>query len=914
LTFAPNHGVCVKVSFSLNRAGKHVRWQQSKRLIPGTLVCISQDEFQTFKVATVAARPLSGLAMNPPEVDLVFQADQLEIDVTKPFLMVEARQGYFEAFRWILKAMQRMTEENMPLKEHIVYLEKDVGPPRYLEENPVYNLTSIYPDASDVEKESVEEVNILESWPRGIKNSMDRSQTDALRAILTQRIAVIQGPPGTGKTYTSVMALHALLQNMTEDDPPVVVACQTNHALDQLLRHVYKFEHEIIRLGGRTQDRDEIKKRTMYEVRKSSKVRIQGASPHRVLKEMEQIQARMIQILSPLAQDLIPPDALVEHKLINQKQMDSFEKGSSNWVQAHDDTKLKSPLATWLQDSVMPVIKNEDYYTGVEDPEIDYEALMDLEAEFLGTGGGDDDEVKDELSGFWYPIKHTYTVYCPDGVTDDEVRQAIRKTMNLWDMPDHMRAAAYSYWEREITKRVMAALIPLKKDYQRLVTEFKIARMEKDAFLLSQAKLIGMTTTGLSKYRTLVASCKPRVILIEEAAECLEAPVLVGCLPSIEHMILVGDHKQLKGKCNVTDLMGEPYYLDTSLFERWVDNEMPYITLRTQRRMRPEIRAILEPIYPDQLRDHQSVLGRDPVQGMGGVNMFWYHHDELEEKMEDTPSRCNRSEAAMIVKFVEYLVLNGVTADKITILTFYTGQRSLLFRLLRQNPQLKGTIFKIATVDSYQGEENDIIILSLVRSNMEDNIGFLANENRVCVALSRAQRGLYIFGNAKMLARVDNLWFDIATILNNRNNPSESKMGEYLPLTCHKHKTRTLIKSEWDWEETNGGCKKTCGETMGCGHMCPLKCHSFGHDNYRCCEECKKVMPCGHSCIKKCWEVCQCEECPPTDNIQDWERDPEFDEDPAGLTVVKLPTWDMAAEIEKKEQKLIEIEETDWGW
>ena len=49
--------------------------------------------------------------------------------------------------------------------------------------------------------------------------------------------------------------------------------------------------------------------------------------------------------------------------------------------------------------------------------------------------------------------------------------------------------------------------------------------------------------------------------------------------------------------------------------------------------MRPEIRELLWPIYHDQLRDHESVLGRDPVQGMGGVNTFWHCHNAFEDTM-----------------------------------------------------------------------------------------------------------------------------------------------------------------------------------------------------------------------------------------------------------------------------------------
>jgi superfamily I DNA and/or RNA helicase len=59
---------------------------------------------------------------------------------------------------------------------------------------------------------------------------------------------------------------------------------------------------------------------------------------------------------------------------------------------------------------------------------------------------------------------------------------------------------------------------------------------------------------------------------------------------------------------------------------------------------------------------------------------------------------------------------------------------------------------RISIVDNFQGEENDIIILSLVRSNDEAKVGFLKTENRVCVALSRAKKGFYLIGNMGNLA------------------------------------------------------------------------------------------------------------------------------------------------------------------
>lgn len=77
---------------------------------------------------------------------------------------------------------------------------------------------------------------------------------------------------------------------------------------------------------------------------------------------------------------------------------------------------------------------------------------------------------------------------------------------------------------------------------------------------------------------------------------------------------------------------------------------------------------------------------------------------------------------------------------------------------------------KIQVVDNYQGEESDIILLSLVRSNENGNVGFLKTENRICVALSRARDGLYIMGNMENLYNSGNLWKEIKQKLVNQDS------------------------------------------------------------------------------------------------------------------------------------------------
>lgn len=93
---------------------------------------------------------------------------------------------------------------------------------------------------------------------------------------------------------------------------------------------------------------------------------------------------------------------------------------------------------------------------------------------------------------------------------------------------------------------------------------------------------------------------------------------------------------------------------------------------------------------------------------------------------------------------------------------------------------------RVTTIDNYQGEENRIILLSLVRNNGEGNIGFLKEENRVCVALSRAREGLYVMGNMDDLVVKNSIWPKIKEVLDN-----EEAIGDALELRCQIHLDQT---------------------------------------------------------------------------------------------------------------------------
>ncbi|ERL94131.1 hypothetical protein D910_11413 [Dendroctonus ponderosae] len=239
------------------------------------------------------------------------------------------------------------------------------------------------------------------------------------------------------------------------------------------------------------------------------------------------------------------------------------------------------------------------------------------------------------------------------------------------------------------------------------------------------------------------------IVIVEEAAEVLEAHIVASLTNNCQHLILIGDHLQLKpGAADYR--MQIKYKLGISLFERMVLNNVTCHTLNVQHRMKPNICKLIRPhIYP-QLTDHESTLSRPPILGVQGC-LYFIDHQQPEELCQDE-SKKNVHESTFLIAFARYLILNGYKSNQITILATYLGQ---MFEMLHEkNKPINVDLLKdvrISVLDNYQGEESDIVLLSLVRSNTDNNIGFLRIQNRVCVALSRARNGLFIIGNMSIL-------------------------------------------------------------------------------------------------------------------------------------------------------------------
>ena len=354
---------------------------------------------------------------------------------------------------------------------------------------------------------------------------------------------------------------------------------------------------------------------------------------------------------------------------------------------------------------------------------------------------------------------------------------------DVWTVHPRQRWRLYRYWLSKYVDAQRQTIFRSQGIFEKLSEQQKEFDVEEDEEILKHASVVGMTTTGAAKNRVLLQHVKPKIIIVEEAAEVLEAHIITTLTNDCQHLILIGDHQQLRPNPTVYRL-AKQYKLDVSLFERMIKNRVPCQQLHLQHRMRPEISILLKRHFYKDLNDHPSVQKYDDVKGVDS-NIFFIQHSEVEDEEDDTKSRSNEHEADFLVGLCRYFLQQGYTRSQITVLTTYTGQMRNLRRRMDRDT-FDG--IRVSVVDNYQGEENDIILLSLVRSNDEGNVGFLKVENRVCVALSRARIGLFCIGNLQLLADKSEKWKDIlATLTENKQPGKRFVWCAVITLTSHRH-------------------------------------------------------------------------------------------------------------------------------
>ncbi|XP_075442165.1 NFX1-type zinc finger-containing protein 1-like isoform X2 [Ascaphus truei] len=682
-------GIVHQVKFSMSNL-KQVTWEISRRLLYGALVCLSKDNFQNMLFATVADRSVTDLQNGI--ITLMFTEESrqklaehtLEADT---FLMVET-MAYFEAYCHVLEGLKEMVDSEIPFQNYIVHCDTTMSAPVYLgknhsnyslersikkqsptqkqisSSNPTWStVTPIQQEitSSEEDTETTPKFDVLDfmTWPTKEELELDSSQFEAFQMALTSELSIVQGPPGTGKTYVGIKIVDALLNNSEiwkQGHNPILVVCYTNHALDQFLEGIYRYEKkniEIVRVGSRSSSAI-LQRCTLSNIR-SCRSFARGSQYMTLLSERDRIQEEMNDkstCLQNAFKGVIHESFLEEH--MHPFDFASFTMAKECKVTRYGLRRRSSIIAQWLgvsgeqsgdcsfaqrgecadledeamEDSIKvieePEIAQSERMTGEYDINNQLRHVCERAAEkqhdifvFMLTQQDKVDE-KNDKDGVWQiskemkrKLKNQIKRELEKKHYMDEVEY--EQISNFWDLSISKRWEIYRLWRNQLITNIRVQISELENEYQEVINRLIELRNQEDHLILQKADVIGMTTTGAAKYRKILQKVRPKIVVVEEAAEVLEAHIITTLSSNCQHLILIGDHQQLRPTTTVYEL-AKNFNLDVSMFERLIRMDVPHVRLNYQHRMRPEIARLLTPHIYDNLENHESVYEYDNIK------------------------------------------------------------------------------------------------------------------------------------------------------------------------------------------------------------------------------------------------------------------------------------------------------------
>ncbi|XP_063384335.1 NFX1-type zinc finger-containing protein 1-like [Cydia fagiglandana] len=774
------------------------KYVYSKRLMFGSLLLFTSDNFETILCATVLDSGLNLLSDGCIAVS--FHNPVSKTIFEQQFLMVES-EVFFEPYHRVLKVMQESMDD-LPMKKYIVDVQTQTQPPAYLTPETIYTIP-------DCKEDTYIPVLDTDQWPTPF--DLDQSQLEAYKLALTREFAVIQGPPGTGKTFIGVKIASTILKNLSLEGTPMLIICYTNHALDQFLEGILKVTDNIVRLGSQSKNKT-MEQYTLNSMRTKIKCKYSYLYSNK-RKELEKIFNEMTEVQTEIEK--------CEKEIISYKSIKPYLKidGKSLELKSSNEDSVLTWLLSHLDDKFEDVEEVEDWEK-FDDLDISTDkldtcfseqmALKDMESmrssmKYVKDVTEDPDEAKKMEEKFLDKIdrvRRRLDCFKKNMLRRNENRSLIPNVTDLHSLEPELRWQIYHMAVGNIKNELMAKMNALMDQHTTVSEELEEVATLIDGEVMSTARVVGVTTTAAARRHDLLKRLMSPIVIVEEAAEVLEAHIVASLTNRCQHLILIGDHKQLKPSAAHYKL-AKHYNLEISLFERMIRNGIHARTLTTQRRMRPKFTSLIVPVIYERLDSHPSVFEYMDVRGMK-ENLWFYSHDVYEdsEGLEDSWSHRNTFEAKWCVALADYLRKMKYTPGEITILATYTGQATLIKELTKNYDSLRDV--KVTVADNYQGEENRIVILSLVRSNRNGKIGFLSAENRICVALSRAKEGFYIFGNMTVLQSSSRLWKQINTRL-----IEQTAIGDKITLTCETHKTTVDVSNVHDMNR-QGTCISLC--------------------------------------------------------------------------------------------------------
>jgi len=330
-----------------------------------------------------------------------------------------------------------------------------------------------------------------------------------------------------------------------------------------------------------------------------------------------------------------------------------------------------------------------------------------------------------------------------------EVKKLKKKAGEFRDMA-HKYKRNFGKAERDQRKALFDEARSIMKEVERL-EQYVLDDV------LAKAQVVTATLVGAGHYT--VRHLQYRTAVIDEAGQALEPACWIPVLKA-QRLVLAGDHCQLPPTVKSDEAARGG--LAITLMEKNVAlHPEAVVLLEEQYRMHDMIMGYSGgAFYQGRLRAHPSVAGHSLFAGDMPLSFVDTAGCGYEEKQEGA-GLSNPEEAAFLLKHATRLVAElsahypAAGFPSIAIISPYRLQVQLLQELLRHSPALQPYLHRIAvnTIDSFQGQERDIVYIGMTRSNADSRIGFLAEVRRMNVAMTRARKKLVVIGDSSTLSQ-----------------------------------------------------------------------------------------------------------------------------------------------------------------
>jgi superfamily I DNA and/or RNA helicase len=644
-------------------------------------------------------------------------------------------------------------------------------------------------------KLQIERTGDFQFWDQ----TLDPSQQDAVKHTLaTKDIFLIQGPPGTGKTTAIVELVRQILHGENRVRR-VLVASQSNvavnHALLSLIERDLGLKDAVIRVGreekaGETSDflLDQQLLRWAEQVKAKSKAYIEQ---RRTDLEVDTQLAECLSIIDECQTKKLETVKLQEESKLLETEHSEAEAQLQQLQELMAQAQAFRQRASILLANVAE--GDEAFHQLMDSFQKDYVSWGERflsqadEAAHLSSQRA---ELKNQIDQL--DQAHSELVgQISAGVS--LVRETLHSLAGV-DLPDLNSQRAYlnkRLSEQQASALKLGRLQKVAQDWQR--------RISKDTSdfvgeYLTRCRVVGATCIGVAA-KGDISKAEFDWVIVDEAGRATH-PELIVPLVRGHKLVLVGDHRQLPPIID-RDLESELLEeigvrrqdLETSLFQEMMDNAGTKVkaTLRIQYRMHPAIgNLISECFYDGQLQHGVGVADRQHGLSWCPTPVIWYSTHQLKhhEERKVGHSYQNIAEVEIILELLDKMESDLAKHDlqkKVGVITGYMAQKHLLRQRVATGDRWPHLLLEVNTVDAYQGREMDYIIYSVVRSNPAGQIGFLRDERRLNVALSRAQELLVIVGDRETteFARTrgqDNPFFTVIRYI--RQNPTECTLED----------------------------------------------------------------------------------------------------------------------------------------